>query len=110
MSSLQLVAWIAGGIMFATFILEALVSYFILRHEHYAIGDTFLNVGITAGYVLARLGIGAFVAVIPLPPRGHRPAQRCDLVDRQQDDRQQRQGSRALHQLDHWPAKGWSPA
>jgi sterol desaturase/sphingolipid hydroxylase (fatty acid hydroxylase superfamily) len=64
MTSLELVAWIAAGIMFGAFIIEALISYFILRHDHYAIGDSFLNVGITIGYVAARLGIGAFVAVI----------------------------------------------
>jgi len=64
MTTLELVTWIAAGVMFGAFVIEALISYFVLRHRHYAITDTFVSVAITIGYVLSRLGIGALVAVV----------------------------------------------
>ncbi|MBA3458928.1 MAG: sterol desaturase family protein [Deltaproteobacteria bacterium] len=66
MSELELVTWIAAGVMFGAFTIEALISYFVLRDDRYGLADTFTSIGITIGYVVARLGVGAFVAVMLL--------------------------------------------
>ncbi len=63
MSLYELIPWIAAFVMFGAFVVEALVSYFVLRHAYYAIADTFVSVGITIGYVGSRIVIGALVAV-----------------------------------------------
>lgn len=64
MTTLELVTWIAGGLMFGAFAIEGLTSYFLLRDGRYAIKDTATSVAITIGYVVTRLGVGAVVAVI----------------------------------------------
>ena len=64
MSTLALITWIAAGVMMTAFVVEALISYFILRDDRYGLADTFTSVAITIGYVASRLGIGAMVAAI----------------------------------------------
>ena len=66
MSSLELVSWIAAGIMFGAFTIEGLVSVFVLRDGKHDVRDSFVNVAITIGYVLVRIGLGAVIAVILL--------------------------------------------
>jgi sterol desaturase/sphingolipid hydroxylase (fatty acid hydroxylase superfamily) len=63
MSGLELVAWICAAIMFGAFAIEGLVSYFILKDGRHELGDSFLNIGLAIGYVIARLVIGAGVTV-----------------------------------------------
>lgn len=64
MTKLEMVTWIAALVMVAAFLVEALVSYFILRDDRYGLADTFASVGITIVYVGTRLVIGAIVAAI----------------------------------------------
>lgn len=60
----ELVPWIAAFVMFGAFLVEALISYVVRRDGHYELADTLTSVAITIGYVLARLGIGALVALL----------------------------------------------
>jgi sterol desaturase/sphingolipid hydroxylase (fatty acid hydroxylase superfamily) len=62
--TLALIPWILAGVMTSAFVIEALVSYFLLRHRHYGVADTFVCVAIAVGYVAARVAIGALVALI----------------------------------------------
>jgi sterol desaturase/sphingolipid hydroxylase (fatty acid hydroxylase superfamily) len=64
MTTLELVAWIATGVTIGAFTIEALISYFLLRDGHYRLGDTFTSIAIGVGYLFARFGIGALVAVV----------------------------------------------
>lgn len=64
MTTLELVTWIAAFVMFGSFLVEALVSYFLLRDGHYGVKDTFTSVGITMGYVVVRIGLGAVIAIL----------------------------------------------
>src|SRR5689334_5475362 len=61
MSGLELVAWICAAVMFGAFTIEGLVSYFVLKDGRHELGDSFLNIGLSIGYVIARLVIGAGV-------------------------------------------------
>jgi sterol desaturase/sphingolipid hydroxylase (fatty acid hydroxylase superfamily) len=63
-TTLELMSWICAGLMFGTFIVESVVSYFALRDGKYELGDTFLNVAITIGYVGMRVFVGAGISVI----------------------------------------------
>ena len=65
---LELAAWIAALVMFAAFLVEALISKYLARDGHYDVTDTFVSIAIMIGYVLMRVGIGAMstVALIAL--------------------------------------------
>jgi len=64
MTTLELMSWICAGVMFGAFAVEAIISYFLLRNGRYELGDTFLNIGITLGYVAMRVFVGAAISLV----------------------------------------------
>ncbi len=63
MTNLELVSWIAAFVMFGAFLLEALISRFIVGDHHYEVPDTLVSVAIMIGYVLMRVGVGALTTL-----------------------------------------------
>lgn len=64
MSTLELIPWICAFVMFGAFVVEAVVSYYVLKHRHYSVIDTLVNVAITLGYVISRVAIGGAIALV----------------------------------------------
>ncbi len=60
---LELVPWIAAGVMFGAFVIEGVASLVVLRDGHHDLCDSLVNVATTIGYVLARVGLGAAIAI-----------------------------------------------
>lgn len=67
MTDMHVVLWIAVGVMFAVFLIEAVYSLFIKRDGHYTIWDTVMNLAIAFGYMIASLTIGAMITFFLLP-------------------------------------------
>lgn len=63
MTTLELASWIAAFVMFGAFVLEAVISRFVLGDHHYEVPDTLVSVAIMAGYVLTRVGVGALTTL-----------------------------------------------
>jgi sterol desaturase/sphingolipid hydroxylase (fatty acid hydroxylase superfamily) len=58
------VTWIATAVMVTVFIVEAIVSYFLLRDDRYGLKDTFSTIAIAIIYLGATLGLGVVITMI----------------------------------------------
>jgi len=57
---------LAGGVMFGSFFVEAVVSALVRRDGHHDVRDTAVNVVIGAGYVLSAVLLGLLLAALLL--------------------------------------------
>lgn len=67
MTDMHVVMWIAVGVMFGLFLIEAVYSLFIKRDGHYSGWDTFANLAVAFGYMISSLTIGAMITFFLLP-------------------------------------------